>query len=44
MIVFEENRKAYFNAIDSAKSGNKKKYYKCMLEQYAKTLEEYWKK
>lgn len=42
MIVFEENRQAYFNAIDSAKSGNKKKYYKFMLEQYSKTIDEYW--
>lgn len=42
MIVFEENRQAYFNAIDSAKSGNKKKYYKFMLEQYSKTINEYW--
>ena len=44
MIVFESNRQAYFNSIDSAKSGDKKKYYKFMLEQYRKTLDEYWKK
>ncbi len=44
MIVFESNRQAYFNSIDSAKSWDKKKYYKFMLEQYRKTLDEYWKK
>lgn len=44
MIVFEENRQAYFNAIDSTKTWNKKKYYKFMLEQYSKTVNEYWKK
>lgn len=40
MIVFTENKKAYFNAIASCTSGNKKKYYKFMLEQYKKTLDE----
>lgn len=43
MIVFEKNRQAYFNAINSAKWWNKKKYYKFMLEQYSKTIKEYWK-
>lgn len=37
-IVFSTNREAYFSAIDSGSSGRKKKYYKCMLEQYDKTL------
>ena len=40
MIVFTENKQSYFNAIASCKSGNKKKYYKFMLEQYKKTLDE----
>ncbi|MDP2104143.1 MAG: Fic family protein [Candidatus Gracilibacteria bacterium] len=44
MIVFEANRQSYFNAIHSALSGNKKKYYTFMLEQYQKTLSEYWKR
>ncbi len=39
MIVFTENKQAYFNSISSCKSGNKKKYYKFMLEQYKKTLD-----
>lgn len=43
MIVFESNRQSYFNAIQSASSLNKKKYYTFMLEQYQKTLTEYWK-
>ncbi len=43
MIVFESNRQAYFSAIASVSSGNRKKYYSFMLEQYQKTLEEYWK-
>ncbi len=43
MIIFESNRKAYFNAIDSANGWNKKKYYTFMLEQYSKTLDQYWK-
>lgn len=40
MIVFTENKQAYFNAIASCKSWNKKKYYKFMLEQYKKTLDQ----
>lgn len=40
MIVFTENKQSYFNAIASCKSWNKKKYYKFMLEQYKKTLDE----
>lgn len=42
MIVFEENRQAYFNAINSVNNKNKKKYYKFMLEQYYKTIKSYW--
>lgn len=40
MIVFTENKQSYFNAIASCKSWNKKKYYKFMLEQYKKTLDD----
>lgn len=40
MIVFTENKQSYFNAIASCKSWKKKKYYKFMLEQYKKTLDE----
>lgn len=40
MIVFTDNKQSYFNAIDSCKSWNKKKYYKFMLEQYQKTLDQ----
>ena len=40
MIVFSENKQSYFNAIASCKSGNNKKYYKFMLEQYKKTLDQ----
>lgn len=43
MMVFEQNRLAYFRAIESAQGGNKKKYYTFMLEQYQKTLTTYWK-
>lgn len=40
MIVFTENKQSYFNAIASCSSWNKKKYYKFMLEQYKKTLDQ----
>lgn len=40
MIVFTDNKQSYFNAIASCKSWNKKKYYKFMLEQYKKTLDQ----
>ncbi len=39
MIVFSSNKQAYFDAIASCESKNKKKYYKFMLEQYKKTLD-----
>ena len=39
MIVFTDNKQAYFNAIKSCEKGSKKKYYKFMLEQYKKTLD-----
>jgi len=42
MIVFKDNYKSYSNAIASCSSGNKKKYYKFMLEQYKKTLDKFW--
>lgn len=40
MIVFTENKQSYFNAIASCSSWNYKKYYKFMLEQYKKTLDQ----
>lgn len=40
MIVFKDNYKSYSNAIASCNSWIKKKYYKFMLEQYKKTLDE----
>ncbi|MCH2188382.1 Fic family protein [Candidatus Gracilibacteria bacterium] len=39
MVVFTQNKQSYFNAIASCNTGNKKKYYTFMLEQYEKTLE-----
>jgi len=39
IIVFSENKQAYFNSIASCNSWNKKKYYKFMLDQYKKTLD-----
>lgn len=39
MIVFNENKQSYFNAISSCSSWRKKKYYNFMLEQYKKTLD-----
>jgi hypothetical protein len=40
MIVFKENYKAYSNSISF---WDKKKYYKFMLEQYKKTIDEWYK-
>jgi hypothetical protein len=40
IIVFKDNYKSYSNSIASCNSWNKKKYYKFMLEQYKKTLDE----
>ncbi|MBI2057186.1 Fic family protein [Candidatus Pacearchaeota archaeon] len=39
MIVFKENKSAYFNAIKFAIKGNKKKYYQFMLEQMNKSYD-----
>lgn len=33
MIVYKENRQSYFNAIEKAREGRRKKYYQFMLEQ-----------
>lgn len=45
MMVFEENTQKYFNAIRSAETGYKQKYYSFMLDQYKKTLEQvYYRK
>lgn len=43
MIVFKDNYKSYSNTIASCSSWNNKKYYKFMLEQYKKTLDELYK-
>lgn len=40
MIVFNDNKQSYFNAISSCSSWRKKKYYNFMLEQYNKTINE----
>ncbi len=37
IIIWEMNRKGYFNAIKKAREGNKKKYYQFMLEQTEKS-------
>jgi Fic family protein len=37
IIVYKENKEAYFNAINSAREGDKPKYYQFMLEQMEKT-------
>ena len=39
MIVHEENKRAYFNAIEKARDGRKKKYYQFMLEQTNKSYD-----
>lgn len=43
MIVFTDNKRAYSNAIASCSKWRMKKYYKFMLEQYKKTLDNYSK-
>ena len=37
VIVYKENKKAYFNAFEKARDGRKKKYYQFMLEQTDKS-------
>lgn len=47
IIVYKDNKVAYFNALEKSSEGNKKKYYQFMLEQTRKTytlLEELAKK
>jgi Fic family protein len=39
IIVFKDNREAYFNAISKAREGKQKKYYQFMLEQTNKSYE-----
>jgi hypothetical protein len=39
MIIFKENYKSYSNSIASSKDWFKRKYYKFMIEQYKKTLD-----
>lgn len=40
IIVFKENKTSYSNSISSCNSWSKKKYYKFMLNQYKKTIDE----
>lgn len=37
IIIYKDNKKAYFNSISAAREGNNKKYYQFMLEQAEKT-------
>ena len=39
IIVFKDNREAYFNAISKVREGKQKKYYQFMLEQTNKSYE-----
>ena len=39
MIVYKENKLAYFNALEQTTTGNLKKYYQFMLEQVNKSYE-----
>lgn len=39
MIVYKNNKEAYFNAIEKVREGNKKKYYQFMLEQTDKSYD-----
>jgi Fic family protein len=40
IIIFKDNKKAYFNAIKAARDGDKKKYYQFMFEQTKKTYDQ----
>jgi len=40
IIIYKDNKQAYFNSIKSAREGDKKKYYQFMLEQTKKTYEQ----
>lgn len=40
IIIYKGNKKAYFNAIQAARDGNKKKYYQFMLEQTKRTYDQ----
>jgi len=39
MIVYKENKESYFNAIEKARDGRKKKYYQFMLKQTNKSYD-----
>ncbi len=39
IIVYKENKQSYFNAIEKAREGRKKKYYQFMLEQTNKAYD-----
>ncbi len=43
MIVYKENKRSYFNAIEKARNGRKKKYYQFMLEQMDKSYDYFLK-
>jgi len=40
IIVYKENKLAYFNAINAMREGDRKKYYQFMLEQAEKTYDQ----
>jgi len=40
IIIFKENKQAYFNAIEKAREGKKQKYYEFMIEQAQKTYKQ----
>ncbi len=43
MIVYKENKESYFNSIEKARAGRKKKYYQFMLEQTNKSYDYFFK-
>ncbi|MCX6804015.1 MAG: Fic family protein, partial [Candidatus Diapherotrites archaeon] len=40
IIIYKDNKKAYFNSLSTAQEGNNKKYYQFMLEQTQKTYDQ----
>jgi Fic family protein len=40
IIIFKDNKQAYFNSITAAQTGKTKKYYQFMLEQAGKTYDQ----
>jgi len=43
IIVYKENKEAYFNAIEKTREGRKKKYYQFMLKQADKSYDYFLK-